>query len=82
MLFGNITAGVLTWTSVTPQNTTLPNGSEVAFDFQGGSGLFLGRSETSTASITGISIVPLPAGGLLLLSALGGIAALRRRKTA
>jgi hypothetical protein len=82
LLVGNILSGVLTWTSVTPLNFTLPNGSEVAFNFQGGSGLFLGHSETSTASITGISIVPLPAGGLLLFSALAGIAALRRRKTA
>jgi hypothetical protein len=29
-----------------------------------------------------IAAVPLPAGGLLLLGALGGFAALRRRKTA
>lgn len=32
--------------------------------------------------IVRISIVPLPAGGLLLLTALGGFAAMRRRKTA
>lgn len=33
-------------------------------------------------NVASVAAVPLPAGGLLLLGALGGIAALRRRKTA
>lgn len=46
---------------------------------------FQGRANTAFgAAVDNVSIsaVPLPAGGLLLLSALGGIAVLRRRKSA
>lgn len=40
-----------------------------------------GRSGSSQVSVR-VSAVPLPAGGLLLIGALGGLAALRRRKMA
>lgn len=80
LLLGNIVAGNLTWTSILPAVWVAPNGSEVAFLFGGGSGLFFGSSVTTSASIIGTSIVPLPAGGLLLLGALAGLAALRRRR--
>lgn len=48
--------------------------------------LFLYNWDSNTGDNSGsieatVSAVPLPAGGLLLLGALGGIAALRRRKT-
>ena len=39
------------------------------------------KKGSANATIFGVATVPLPAGGLLLLGALGGIAALRRRKT-
>jgi hypothetical protein len=39
-------------------------------------------TSTSNAMEFGLAPVPLPAGGLLLIGALGGLAALRRRKTA
>jgi hypothetical protein len=39
-------------------------------------------SDNSGSIAATISAVPLPAGGLLLLGAMGGLAALRRRKTA
>jgi hypothetical protein len=82
LLAGYILSGILTWTSISPSDWTAPNGSLVGFSFEGGSGLFLGSSVTTSASITGTSIVPLPAGGLLLLGALGGLAALRRKRRA
>ena len=40
-----------------------------------------GKPALEYANLT-IAAVPLPAGGLLLLAALGGVAALRRRKAA
>lgn len=83
LLLGSIVADTLTWTSVTPQNLTLPDGSKVSFSFGGGTGLFLGNTFSSKASITGIDIVapvPLPAGGVLLIGALGALAGLQRRK--
>lgn len=82
LLAGNIIAGVLTWTSISPSPWIADNGSVVSFLFQGGSGIFLGSDVTTSASIIGTSIVPLPAGGLLLIGALGGLAALRRRRRA
>ncbi|GAA3856932.1 VPLPA-CTERM sorting domain-containing protein [Celeribacter arenosi] len=42
----------------------------------------LGNGDTITVNVRDIPAVPLPAGGLLLLSGLGGIAALRRRRKA
>ncbi len=42
---------------------------------------YQGQSVAMTGiNINSVTPVPLPAGGLLLLSALGGVAALRRRK--
>lgn len=40
------------------------------------------KSDNSGEIVATVTAVPLPAGGLLLLGALGGIAALRRRKSA
>ena len=41
-----------------------------------------GTSDKGNARFDFVSTVPVPAGGLLLLAALGGLAALRRRKSA
>ncbi len=83
LLLGSIVSGTLTWNTITPQNLTLPDGSKVSFGFSGGTGLFLGNTVKTQASITGIDIVapvPLPAGGVLLIGALGALAGLQRRR--
>lgn len=82
LVAGYILAGVLTWTSITPSPWIAENGSEISFLFQDGKGIFLGNEVTTSASIIGTSIVPLPAGGLLLIGALAGLAALRRKRVA
>jgi hypothetical protein len=84
LLAGTILGGNLVWTSITPQNVILPGGSEVAFNFGGGQGIFLSNNVTTSASVTGVNIapVPLPAAGLMLLAAVGGLALARRRKLA
>ena len=67
-------------------HTILANSSEVLTITFGDPTVRQGRTASSKGTLT-LSIsadpapVPLPAGGLLLLGALGGIAALRRRKT-
>jgi hypothetical protein len=87
LLAGRIIGGNLTWDSITPQNVVLPDGSEVAFNFGGGQGIFLSERVTTSASVEGLNIVqpapvPVPAAGLLLAGALGGLALARRRKLA
>jgi hypothetical protein len=77
----SFSSGSLSW-STAPTNVTLSDGSVVQVSFQPVSA-FSGSSVTAQATITGISTpspVPLPAGGLLLVSALGGFALVRRRR--
>ncbi|MHC0055470.1 VPLPA-CTERM sorting domain-containing protein [Actibacterium sp. D379-3] len=78
---GNIIGGHLVWTNL-PTTLVLSDGSVIGLDFQDGMGLLGGSSITTTATVMLISAVPLPAGGLLLLGALGGLGAVRRRKRA
>ena len=83
VLGGHIVAGALFWDSV-PTAVTLADGSQVAVNFFGGLGLFLGNSTTTNASLTLETLpasVPLPASGILLLAGIGGLAALRRRRS-
>lgn len=59
----------------------------ITFDIAGGAGTYVlmfseGNQPNNGSAEFIISAVPLPAGGLLLLGALGGLAALRRRKQA
>ena len=58
---------------------TLPIGTSVFFELQGNA---IPSGNVKPGFQVTISAVPLPAGGLLLFGALGGLAALRRRKTA
>jgi hypothetical protein len=79
-LGGFITAGNLTWSNV-PQEILLADGSTISVDFQGGTGILLGHSFTTRASVTGINIVPEPAGLVLLGSGLLALGVgLRRRR--
>lgn len=73
--------GFLTWDNG-PQQYVLADGSVVEIAFEEVSGLFLGDPVTIDAYVTAISIVPLPAGGVLLLTGLVAIPAMRRRKKA
>ncbi len=82
LLSGNIVAGLLTWNDV-PATLFLADGSEVLVDFEGGVGIFLGSSTTTTASVTLESVpapIPLPASGVLLLAGLGGLSLMRRKR--
>lgn len=78
---GTVRNGELIWDSIAP---IIVGGSEFRISFDTGSSLFTrGRySMTTTATLTGVNVVPLPATGLLLVAALGGLALLRRRPRA
>lgn len=65
LLGGNITGGFLNWDNL-PLTILLNQGSTVTIDFQDGLTLLAGNSVTSSASITGVNVVPLPATVLLL----------------
>lgn len=91
--FGNYTQGNLStlYGTLVGQIGVGGNFFVVGASFSGPAGaageLFLYNWDSNTGDNSGsiqatISLVPLPAGGLLLLGALGGIAALRRRKAA
>ena len=81
LFFGSIVGAILTWDDV-PAKVILGDGSEVTVDFEGGIGLFLGNTVTTSASVTldKVSAVPLPASALMLLLGLGGLAAVSRFK--
>ncbi|WP_245306319.1 VPLPA-CTERM sorting domain-containing protein [Roseovarius aestuariivivens] len=75
------------WYDVDSNNTdTLGPGSPKAFAnllrLSNGEGLSYARliSDTQGWTVSAVSQIPLPAGGLLLLGGLGALAALRRRK--
>ncbi|WP_126975459.1 VPLPA-CTERM sorting domain-containing protein [Frigidibacter oleivorans] len=81
LLSGSIIGGTLMWDDSVPATFTLSDGSMVTIDFKDHAALTLGGTTTSSGFITVTPApVPLPAGGLLLVGALGGLALLRRRK--
>ncbi|MCE6950280.1 VPLPA-CTERM sorting domain-containing protein [Cereibacter sphaeroides] len=71
--------GDLIWDTIAPVTI---NGSQFRISFDSGTGMFAKGQRTmgTTASITGVNVVPLPATGLLLVAGLGGLALLRRRR--
>ena len=72
-LLGYIIAGSLTWDSI-PQ-ITAANGSIYDLSFQGGSGWLLDHDAdyTSSATVSLVSAVPLPAAAPMLLAGMGVI---------
>lgn len=92
LFVGSIVAGVLTWNDL-PQTITLADGTEFTVGFEGGLTILNGRRVTTGASVAltsgpngdpagGVPPIPLPAGVVLLLTGLGGLAAMRLRRKA
>ena len=81
--FGIVSAGSLTWDDSLPVILATTNGSEFMVDFEDGFAAVFGNTATVQATVTAISVVPLPAALPLLVGGLGllGFAASRRRKT-
>ncbi len=72
----------LRWTDGVPTTLDFGNGGKAIVDFAGGVALFEGREVTTKASVKlDVAEIPLPAAGWLLLAGIGGLAAMRRRKT-
>jgi len=83
---GSILAGLLLWDS-SPQTVTLSDGTSFTVAFEGGIGILLGNSVSTSATVTlnsigDVSAVPLPASALLLIGGLGALGVARRRKKA
>ncbi len=77
---GPVTPNIYNPSAVTPIQSALAAGTYYVGYAE--SGQTNGTMSFQIAEIPDISEVPLPAGGLLLVGALGGLAALRRRKNA
>ena len=83
-VFGALSGGALSWDGGGAGLIDFGGGTQIAYDlfdsFQVGTGYTAYTGAKFTSVIP--AAVPLPAGGLLLLGGLGGLAALRRRRKA
>ncbi|MDY6859296.1 MAG: VPLPA-CTERM sorting domain-containing protein [Pseudomonadota bacterium] len=74
-------AGWLTWDDM-PTTLSLADGSEIAVNFEGGASRFFLGPVTTAASVTALSVaaVPLPASALILVTGLGALPLVGRRR--
>lgn len=81
LFYGSIAGGTLSWDSGVPAQVGFGDGGLATINFEGGTGIFLGDTATTAASVKlDVAPIPLPAAGWMLLAGLGGIAAMKRRK--
>lgn len=78
---GLLTSGGVTWDNGGQGTVKFEDGTTLAFDLE--EGFAFGHSSSATSGVTfTLAAVPVPAAGFLLVGALGGLAALRRRRKA
>lgn len=81
-VLGAVSGGFVTWSGGGEGVISFADGSKLAYNLEGALTGGLGKSASTGIEFTAVELapVPLPAAGVLLLAAIGGMGVLRRRK--